>query len=354
MKRIVLMGIISSIALASCQGLPDTQEKECYLSFNFAEPVKSIQTKSSEPLDTNSFNLLIRSNSGDTLYSGRYGNRPSEIAVPSGTYELSVESVQFDSPEFDKPQYGDRKVIVVSNGENVTVSFLCRQLNSALRLKFTEKFKNKYGNGVIVLKQEAGQLDYSYMEARTAYLKAANAEFGYREKDSVTSLFNRVLGAGELHTITLDASSNESQSYFTIQVDTSVIRIDEQIIVGNGYFGENGKSSDKALSIESAKSHVGDTIWVWGYIVGGDMSSSSVSFTAPFTKDSHIAIAAAPSETGRERCFSVELSKTAVKSALNLVSNPGNLGKKVFLKGEIVSSYFGLAGMKKVSDFKIE
>ena len=50
--------------------------------------------------------------------------------------------------------------------------------------------------------------------------------------------------------------------------------------------------------------------------------------------------------------MSVELSKAAVRSALNLVDNPQNLGRKVFLKG-LVTQYYGLAGLKNVSDFSL-
>ena len=42
-----------------------------------------------------------------------------------------------------------------------------------------------------------------------------------------------------------------------------------------------------------------------------------------------------------------------VRDGLNLVDNPGLLGKRVFLKGNIVASYFGLVGIKDVTEYEI-
>ena len=38
---------------------------------------------------------------------------------------------------------------------------------------------------------------------------------------------------------------------------------------------------------------------------------------------------------------------------LNLVDNPGLLGKRVCLRGDIVESYFGLVGIKNVTEFQL-
>lgn len=354
MKRFVLLGVISSIVLASCQKVPQSAEPDGSITFRIVKPLESTLTKSGSMPDTNAFILTVKGNSGDTLYSGKYGQRPAEISVPSGTYEISLISREFDVPEFESPQYGDHKVIVVSNGERVVVSFLCKQLNSGVKLSFTQKFTDKFSGGQIMIVQEGSKLPYSYTETRIAYIKAANVDFFFAAGDSTQALFSRTFGAGEIHFIELDASTSKSESSFSIVLDTTVVRITEKILIGDGYYGGDGSTAATALTVNAAKSRTGETVWVWGYIVGGDMSTSSMSFTGPFTKNTHFAIAADASETLKANCFSVGYTKEAIRGVLNLVDNPSNLGRKVFVKGKIDSAYFGVSGIKAVSDYQFE
>ena len=148
MKRFVLMGVLFSIIMASCN-MGAFDERQASLSFSFAMPLKTTVTKAGSLPDTNSFILLVKSNTGETLYNGLYGSRPAEIKVPAGTYEVSVRSIEFEKPAFETPQYGDSKVIVVSNGEKVSVAFLCKQLNSGMRFSFSENFLKKYNSGYL-------------------------------------------------------------------------------------------------------------------------------------------------------------------------------------------------------------
>lgn len=87
---------------------------------------------------------------------------------------------------------------------------------------------------------------------------------------------------------------------------------------------------------------------------GGDLTASSVSFDEPFESESNIAIAGRTTVYDKESCMSVQLLKGKVRDALNLVSNPSNLKRKVFLKGDIVESYFGIPGVKNISECVIE
>ena len=117
--------------------------------------------------------------------------------------------------------------------------------------------------------------------------------------------------------------------------------------------GADGKSPQKAFGIAEAARRTGDTLWVWGYVVGGDLTNNGIAFEGPFQKNSNLALAASATERERSRCFPVELSRAAVRSRLNLVDNPLNLGRKLFLYG-VSATYFGLPGLKNVSDFQWE
>ena len=52
--------------------------------------------------------------------------------------------------------------------------------------------------------------------------------------------------------------------------------------------------------------------------------------------------------------MSVQLAKGEVRDALNLVTNPTLLGKKVFLKGDIEAAYYGIPGIKNITEYSID
>jgi len=97
--------------------------------------------------------------------------------------------------------------------------------------------------------------------------------------------------------------------------------------------------------------------WVTGYIVGwADMSSvyyinaETSKFEVPATANTNMLIAATPDVTDYTKCLGIQLPSGTVRNALNLQSNPGNLGKKVALFGDICK-YSGVPGMRNASKF---
>ena len=125
---------------------------------------------------------------------------------------------------------------------------------------------------------------------------------------------------------------------------------------GSGGDDDSGTDLDNAYSVAQAADHIGeDDIWVFGYIVGGDLSSAGTTVkTSKFTKATHLAIAARSSVTTKASCIAVELPKGPVRDALNLVDHPDLVGTRVYLKGSLVASYFGTTGLKAVSDYVLK
>ena len=120
--------------------------------------------------------------------------------------------------------------------------------------------------------------------------------------------------------------------------------------------GSNGKgdSEDMSLTVSQAKASVGEEdVWVSGYVVGGDLTSASASFEAPFSSRTNILLGSRSSTIDKEACIAVQLPSNEIRDAVNLVDNPQLLGKKVCFKGDIVESYFGITGLKNVTDYKI-
>ncbi len=115
-----------------------------------------------------------------------------------------------------------------------------------------------------------------------------------------------------------------------------------------------------AMNPSSTSVAVKSGVWVSGYIVGwADMStvysitSETARFSVPATMATNMIVAATPDETNVNNCIGIQLPSGTVRSALNLVDNPGNLGKAVKLKGDVMK-YSGVAGLKNVSEFELD
>ena len=99
-------------------------------------------------------------------------------------------------------------------------------------------------------------------------------------------------------------------------------------------------------------------VWVTGYIVGyvdtgikSFASDESAKFSAPATVATNLLLANTPDEKDWSKCCSINLpSKTDIRSQLNLMDNPGNLGKLLNIKGN-VTRYVALSGVKEPTEF---
>ncbi|MCF0164500.1 MAG: DUF4493 domain-containing protein [Bacteroidales bacterium] len=352
MKRSVAVGLISAIITASCTLLPENEKEGCFINLRFAQPVETVSTKAIEVPDTNSFILTIANVGGDVIYSGSYGKKPSEIVVPHGTYSIEVVSSVFEKPAFESPCFGDRTTIVASNGKDISVQFLCKMINSGVKINMKENFISQYGGKSVTVSQDGESLDYSTNETRFGYFSQGNAVFSIDGEP----LFNKVLEEGKLLTLNIDASKESSDTHFSIAIDANVESLSEDIVVGSGYSGENGLSAATAFGIESAKKHIGDTVWVWGYIVGcyNGSSATSLSFSSPFESRSNLALSSSKAPSSNKDCFSVSLSTEKLKAALSLADNGAILSKTLFVKGVVEESYFGTQGIKKILDYELK
>lgn len=99
----------------------------------------------------------------------------------------------------------------------------------------------------------------------------------------------------------------------------------------------------------------GSDVWSEGYIVGyiPDKYFDGAIIGANATVNTNIIIAATASETDINKCVPVQLPQGDVRTALNLQSNPGNLGRKVALRGSL-EAYFGQKGIKSVTEYKFD
>ena len=281
MEKISFIAIAATTALCLTGCTKSNQEAEKgTLSLGFSMPEKELSGTRSDIAgavpDTTTFILKITGVSGDILYSGPYGERPQRMTLESGSYYIDVVSCDDEAPAFNKPIYGDHQIAVVKGGSSTNVRLLCKLVNSGIKLNFTTNFRKRFTAGYLKLSQDAGNLKYDFDENRTGYFKSGNVVFiaGDEEK-----LLNKVVEAGTIYNITLDCPYDESDAGFSIEVDGSGTNVDETIVIGNETIkGADGSSREKALDVAAASGRLGDTLWVWGYIVGGDLSASKISF----------------------------------------------------------------------------
>ena len=330
---------------------------------------------SAEIPDTNDFILRVSDAEGKVLYEGSYGESPESLLVDAGSYTVSIRSIEFTTPGFSRPLYGDEQVVVVTSGATVTVRLCCTLQNAGVRLQVAEDFLTSFPDGVLFLKAGDTRLMYSYSEKRIAYFPPGPVILLLYNEGKDETLLSRTLDARTILTLNLSAphgNGHAAGSTIAVAVDTAKVWNRESFIIGgsgssgspsggsgnSGNGGEGGSrpETEGAYSVSKASSHVGeDGVWVFGYIVGGDLSTAGTTVkTSKLTKNTHLAIAARASVTAKASCVSVELPKGKVRDALNLVDHPDLIGSRVYLKGNLVTSYFGTTGLKGTSEYVLK
>lgn len=350
---LALIGVLA-MTLFSCDGLRFNNEEmmEISLSFSGAETLATKGESIKELPDTNDFILDIRSDDGEVIYKGLYGEKPEKIEVSKGDYLIKVISSELSMPRFSLPLYGDSKEVTVDKSD-IGVKLLCKQVNSGIKVNFSENYSERYKKGRSFLSSEEGELEYSLEEDRIAFFYPGIISLIYEEESEETTLLRRTLNAGEILTLNVDCLPGESaEGAVTITIDSTRVWLSEDLVLG---LDRDGSSVERAFKVSDVGDNIDLTeVWICGYVVGGDLSQKDVVTNPPFTSKSNLAIADHSTEKDRANMVSVELSATKIKEALNLVDNEDLFGCKIWVKGNIVDSYFGLNGVKSVKEYHIE
>lgn len=346
------------LAAVSCDALGEGSGGSGILRVSFAEGQEELTRTSAEIPDADDFTITLADSKGRSLYSGLYSACPEELEVPSGSYVVSALSADFKKPAFSAPQYGDEQCVVVKDGTAADVKLECNQQNSGIRLKVDPDFLTAYPDGVLFLKSPEGKLMYGYSEKRIAYFLPGQVSLLLSRGSVDEVLMTRTLQAGEVLDLKVDvAASSSSQPDRTsarikVVVDTSRVWISDAYEIGGT--SDKGGEASSAMTVQQAQTSIGaEEVWVCGYIVGGDLTSASASFTAPFQSRTNIVIGPRSSTSSKASCLSVQLPAGKFRDALNLVDNASLLGRKVCLRGDVVEAYYGIPGIKNISDYKL-
>ncbi|MBR4802008.1 MAG: hypothetical protein IK041_04275 [Bacteroidales bacterium] len=311
------------------------------------------------PLDSNSYRLSIINSSGVAVYDSSYVGRPDTLYVKAGTYKVRVVSRDFTEPDI-YPLFGQEQSVKAKKDSTMRVAIVSRQLTGGIRFSFTPAFMSWFKGTGIYLKRDTLQTKYFYGTRHYVYLYPGEISVIYKNKDghstytppdnpgyADTVLFKRKLKATELVTITLDYDLTKVISGgFSFSVDTARIRKDE-------YFNLGGIAPYGCSSVLYAQTHIGDTINLFGYIVGGDATSTTFRKVKPFSSKTNIVIGAQDWQSLREKTVAVELANGNIRQELNLVDHPEHLKKPLVVSGVVTDSYFGYPGLKNVSSYQL-
>jgi hypothetical protein len=350
-----IMVFICAAVLSGCNGLTFAEKTTGELKICFSREQETKSVVRDFP-DSNVFILSIKSSSGNTVYSGAYGEKPGTIELEAGSYDISIVSRIFVTPEFDAPCYSDSKTIVIQAGKTLVLSLVCRQSNVGLRLLFSQDFIARFSGYIPEVSDIKGTLVYPYTEERFAYLNAGNVQVLLKEvlpegssgTPEIIPILNRVMASKDMLTVNLHANpDDDSGDTPALVIDTTANWVFEYVVIGGG---GDGLTKESAFNVDQLVSNIGTTgAWVTGYIVGGDLSSSAISFEAPFASATNLAIADSPTIRDRSKCASVSIPSGSIREWLNLSANPQNLGRKIYLKGTITASYFGITGINPLN-----
>lgn len=354
--HLAFLALLLAAIFQSCNILVGLPGSEGELRIAFAQGQELLTRSGLEIPDTSDFILSVKDSKGNIVYDGPYGASPEALKLKSGSYTVRVISEEFPKPAFSLPQFGDEQCVVVSAGDVVNLKLVCRQVNAGIRLKIDSGFLTKYPDGSLILKSSFGRLLYGYAEKRIAYFQPGSISLVLANGGTDEVLLTKTLLAQEILELKVKVSSAGSPSTessrtdgISVSVDTSRVWLSDEYIIGGGL------SSGDVLSVAEAVDRAGEEdVWVCGYIVGGDLTSSSASFSKPFTSRTNIVLGPRSSTNEKSSCLSVQLPSGELREALNLVDNPEILGRKVCLRGDIVEAYYGIPGIKNISDYELQ
>lgn len=108
-----------------------------------------------------------------------------------------------------------------------------------------------------------------------------------------------------------------------------------------------------AFNPQSTTDAVKTGVWTSGYIVGY-YADYEAHFDANGKQAANILIADTPDASNKSQCVCIQLiASSEARAKLNLVDNPGNLGKQVAVFGDVMK-YNTLPGIKNTSNYKLD
>ena len=113
-----------------------------------------------------------------------------------------------------------------------------------------------------------------------------------------------------------------------------------------------GSKSDPYTVLQAKEAQGKTDVWVKGYIVGA-FDGSINKFVTDTTGQvkTNIALSDNINETDISKMIPVNITLTTLKNALNIVDNPGNINRFVFIKGNL-AAYYSVPGLRDTKEYQ--
>lgn len=189
-------------------------------------------------------------------------------------------------------------------------------------------------------------------------LEIINGDYGYVYELSSSDIVSEFeSGYKYTYTITLDTRAPLSATA-TISNWTSAPQVEATVAKNFKVYQPVGAGTEEnPYTVEDAQNiSPVNGVWVKGFIVGGFTGTSYSSFIndmsdTTIVRNTALALGALQTESSPDKIFPVQLPSGEIRDALNLKSNPENLGKEVLVKGNI-GTYLGAPGMPSTSAYQ--
>ena len=353
--RSIIFGTAGCILLAavwSCNGLRIVPGPEGKLMVNVAlETPFGVRTKS---VDLNSFVFLLIDQGGDTLHRNTVGEiTGTPLSLEEGIYSIVVFNEDFDAPAFGKPYYYGSETAEIIAGESCEVGLTCVQENTGIRVVFSEDFETMYENYGMNVSGTGGSLDFDgSSENLWGYFFPGQVTLTLNTEGSPAGSVDRSIEARYMYTFLVESSGNSQENVepvFTLSVDTTHTWVscawDDTGLSGDGTTKETAYSVAAARALDV---RIPD-IWVCGYIVGHYTTPANF-LPGGLESETNLALADDVLEMDINKTLSVSIPLGSIRDELNLKTNPGNLYRKVCLKGKTKDLYFGQPGLENLKE----
>lgn len=113
-----------------------------------------------------------------------------------------------------------------------------------------------------------------------------------------------------------------------------------------------GSKTDPYTVLQAIANQGKTEVWVKGYIVGAfDGAISKFVTDTTGQVRTNVSLADLATETDAAHMLPVNITLSAMKNALNIVDNPGNIGRPVMIKGNL-AAYYSVPGLRETTDYQ--
>ena len=343
MKTKILLIVLSFFVIYACTAPEEKGTGYLTLNINQSTGLKA---------DLKVEDMILRINDGrvDVIHE-RISNLSAEIALPVGVYTIEAYSMEFSDPKFETPFYSGKTTVEIEAGETKEASLVCSQGNAGIKIVWSDDFSILYSTYHAQIHCNEGYLHYSSTEERTGYFLPGTVSI-IIQADGFSIIGGTItLAAKDMVTATLKPKNVDTQpsGSFSIEIsiDQTVNEREIEVIVDPDYLSSNSETNPYNIS-QAIERQTENGVWVTGYIVGSK-PSSGYDFVNGIWQATNIVLADDIRETNDRNVIFVELGSSGqYRTNLSLLDYPGNLHRKILLKGNL-RDYQSRAGLRDLT-----